>query len=233
MALTRSIGTEDIDKAKQSPSFEREYNLQYTGHIGNIFSLVDIEKAIELGEKYKDLPINHGRLHGVGIDPGFSSSVTAITVCEIDTENQVVRVVLSEEHDKARPSFIADRVFQLHTEIPNCLFFVDSSNRGFTNELKSKFGESLDWERSEDVSIEDNYVIPVSFQKDHKSMLEWTYNLLSKHRIAIDGTKYQKLILSLKSAYGTDFSLDKEVTIYSDYLDSLRLSLRGVKLKQQ
>jgi hypothetical protein len=180
--------------------------------------------------QYNELPINHGCLHPAGIDPGFSSSVTAITVCEIDVENQIVRVILSEEHDKARPSAIADRVFQIHTEIPHCLFFVDSANRGFTNVLKSRFGESLTWERSEDVSIDDNYVIRVSFQKDHKSMLEWTYNLLSKKRIAID-PKYQKLILSLKSAYGTEFDLDKNITIYSDYLDSLRLSLRGVKLK--
>ena len=98
--MDKIYSTEDIEKAKISPSFEREYNLQYTGHIGNIFSLVDIEDAIELGEKYRDLSINSGCLHGVGIDPGFSSSVTAITVVEIDTENQIVRVVLSEEHDK-------------------------------------------------------------------------------------------------------------------------------------
>ena len=104
MGLNKIYSEQDIEKAKQSPSFEREYNLQYTGHIGNIFSLVDIDIAIQLGEKYRDLPINHGCLHGVGIDPGFSSSVTAITVVEIDTENQIVRVVLSEEHDKASTS---------------------------------------------------------------------------------------------------------------------------------
>jgi hypothetical protein len=208
----------------------REYNLLFSGHTGNIFSPQDIDTAVQLGIKYSNLPINHGCVHPVGIDPGFSSSVTAISVCEIDVEHQIVRVILSEEHDKASPSAIADRVFQLHTEISHCLFFVDSANGGFTNELKSRFGESLTWERSEDVSIDDNYVIPVSFQKDHKSMLEWTYNLLSKKRIAID-PKYQKLILSLKSAYGTEFDLDKTVTIYSDFLDSLRLSLRAVKLR--
>ncbi len=229
--LAKIYSTEDIEKAKQSPSFDREYDLKYLGKIGNVFSLTDIDKAVELGIKYQDLPINHGCLHPVGIDPGFSSSVTAITVCEIDLENQVVRVILSEEHDKASPSVVADRIFQIHTQIPNCLFFVDSANRGFTNELKSRFGESLTWERSEDVSIYDNYIIPISFQKNHKSMLEWTYNLLSKKKIAID-PKYQKLILSLKSAYGTEFDLDKNITIYSDFLDSLRLSLRGVILRE-
>jgi hypothetical protein len=39
---------EEIEKAKQSPSFEREYNLK----IGNVFHTKDIEAAIEKGRKY-------------------------------------------------------------------------------------------------------------------------------------------------------------------------------------
>ena len=39
-------------------------------------------------------------------------------------------------------------------------------------------------------------------------MLEWTYNLLSKNKIAID-PKYEKLILSLKTAYANEFDLKK------------------------
>jgi hypothetical protein len=33
---------EEIEKAKQSPSFEREYNLKYLGKIGNVFHTKDI-----------------------------------------------------------------------------------------------------------------------------------------------------------------------------------------------
>jgi hypothetical protein len=43
---------EEIDKAKQSPSFEREYNLKYLGKIGNVFHTKDIEAAIEKGKLY-------------------------------------------------------------------------------------------------------------------------------------------------------------------------------------
>jgi hypothetical protein len=47
------IYTEDeIEKAKASPSFEREYNLKYLGRIGNVFHAKDIEAAIEKGRKY-------------------------------------------------------------------------------------------------------------------------------------------------------------------------------------
>jgi hypothetical protein len=41
-----------MEKAKQSPSFEREYNLKYLGIIGNVFHTKDIEAAIEKGRKH-------------------------------------------------------------------------------------------------------------------------------------------------------------------------------------
>src|SRR6476659_5105243 len=49
---------EEIDKAKLSPGFDREYGLQYLGKIGNVFSSFQIDKAIELGELYKGLDVN-------------------------------------------------------------------------------------------------------------------------------------------------------------------------------
>ena len=47
--LNRIYSTEEIAKAKVSPSFEREYNLKYLGIIGNVFHTKDIEAAIERG----------------------------------------------------------------------------------------------------------------------------------------------------------------------------------------
>src|SRR5919197_437591 len=43
---------EEIEKARQSPSFEREYNLKYLGKIGNVFPTKRDEAAIEKGRKY-------------------------------------------------------------------------------------------------------------------------------------------------------------------------------------
>ena len=40
---------EEIDKARLSPGFGREYELQYLGRIGNVFNSSQIDKAIELG----------------------------------------------------------------------------------------------------------------------------------------------------------------------------------------
>jgi hypothetical protein len=50
--MGKIYNAEEIEKAKQSPSFEREYNLKYLGKIGNVFHTKDIEAAIEKGMKY-------------------------------------------------------------------------------------------------------------------------------------------------------------------------------------
>ena len=47
--LGRIYTQEEIEAAKQSPSFEREYNLKYLGLIGNVFHTNDIEVAMEKG----------------------------------------------------------------------------------------------------------------------------------------------------------------------------------------
>jgi hypothetical protein len=39
--------------------------------------------------------------------------------------------------------------------------------------------------------------------------------------------KYEKLIISLRTAQANEYSLDKDQTSYNDLLDALRLSLKG------
>ena len=56
--LDRIYTREEIEKAKQSPSFEREYNLKYLGRIGNVFHTRDIDAAIEKGNRYEPDVVN-------------------------------------------------------------------------------------------------------------------------------------------------------------------------------
>jgi hypothetical protein len=67
------IYTEDeINAAKASPSFEREYNLKYLGLIGNVFHIKDIERAIEKGTSIPPSnKINTYTLKAMGLDPGL------------------------------------------------------------------------------------------------------------------------------------------------------------------
>jgi hypothetical protein len=56
--IGKIYSAEEIEKAKASPSFEREYNLKYLGKIGNVFHTKDIEAAIEKGRKYNPNDFN-------------------------------------------------------------------------------------------------------------------------------------------------------------------------------
>lgn len=92
--LGKIYSNEEIEKAKQSPSFSREYECKYLGKIGNVFSYKMIDRAIELGEQYSldKIPVNDYVVHSIGIDPGFSSSRTAIVVSERVKEFNKIRV---------------------------------------------------------------------------------------------------------------------------------------------
>lgn len=71
--------TEEIEKAKKSPSFEREYCLKFSGRIGNLLSQRIVDHSITLGEQLKHIPMNPYAIHSLGIDPGFGSSATAFS----------------------------------------------------------------------------------------------------------------------------------------------------------
>ena len=43
--------------------------------------------------------------------------------------------------------------------------------------------------------------------------------------------KFDKLIVSLRTAYAKEYSLDKEQTSYDDMVDALRLSLKGYQIE--
>lgn len=53
--LDKIYTREEIEKAKTSPSFEREYKLKYLGKVGNVFHTLDIEAAICTQEAYQEI----------------------------------------------------------------------------------------------------------------------------------------------------------------------------------
>ena len=143
--LNRIYTKEEIDKARQSPSFEREYNLKYLGKIGNVFSPLQIDR-VELGDELNHLPVNQYVQHYCGEDPGFGSSSTAIVLTEFVKEQDKIRVLYAEKFEHANPDKMAKLCFDLHTRYQNTWFFVDVANRGFITQHKVLFGEATEWE---------------------------------------------------------------------------------------
>src|SRR4030095_6641474 len=85
--LNRIYTQDEIDAAKRSPSFEREYNLKYLGLIGNVFHTKDIEIAIEKGKHFvQDTNFGFQNMYtqkSVGLDPGFGSSNFGVCITEL------------------------------------------------------------------------------------------------------------------------------------------------------
>ncbi len=61
-------------------------------------------------------------------------------------------------------------------------------------------------------------------------MLSHLHAVVSKGYLAIP-EKYDKLLISLRTAYAEELNLKKEQTSYNDLLDALRLSLKGYQIE--
>ncbi len=232
LGLDKIYNAKGIELRRNDVEFKREFELQYLGKTGNVFTPLQIDNCIKLSEPLKDIPISNYNLHSVGVDFGFGSSKTAIIMTEhpktLEGEDKII-VRFAEEYEKADPQSIVDICHELYRKHWNTLFFVDGANRAAVNLMKVAFDESLNWE-SYDVTPETMKIIPINFSTDHKSMLSHLHVMVNKAYLAIP-SKYDKLIISLRTAYANELTLDKEQTSHNDLLDSLRLSLKGYNIK--
>jgi len=168
----------------------------------------------------------------VGVDFGFSSSSTAIVTLEhIKTDRDIIRVVDCHLIDKGDPNQIVNLCWEIwqRNNFMNTAYWIDGSNRAMVNLLKIRWQESLSWESNE--SFDDTTRIrPVNFNTEHRNMLGNLVAVISKGYLAID-PKYDKLLISLRTAYAEELNLKKEQTSYNDSLDALRLSLKGYTIE--
>ena len=206
-------------------------NCNIWAKLENVFNSLQIDKAIELGELYKGIPTNDYTLHSVGVDVGFGSSSTVIVLTEFLKEESKIRVLYAEEFEHANLQDIVDLCFDLYRKHYNTWLFVDGANCAFVNLMKVAFDESLSWEKG-NVNPETMKVLPVNFATEHKQMLAHLHMLINKEYLAIP-KEYDKLIISPRTAYTNEYSLDKEQTSYDDSLDALRLSCKMYPIKDE
>jgi hypothetical protein len=229
---------EEIEKAKASPSFEREYNLKYLGKIGNVFHTKDIEAAIEKGRKYN--PDNFNPYYSftsrsMGIDPAYGSSAFGIVVTQF--EDGIVQIMHAEEYHRPDYNEMLSTVYGLMSKYNVDSIYIDGANPSFIKSLKLQIGEDADYDkviaryRSDglgDSWTKDMRIVPVNFNKEHKAMLGHCKMILERDggRIAINPDKFDKLITALRTAVDNDGNLDKESTSYNDIFDAFRLALK-------
>jgi hypothetical protein len=231
---------QEIEKAKQSPSFEREYNLKYLGRIGNVFHTKDIEAAIEKGRKYNPDYFNPSYYSftskSMGVDPAYGSSAFGIVVTQwVDNHIQILH---AEEYHRPDYNEMLSTVYGLMSKYRVDKVYIDGANPSFIRSLKLQIGEDPDYDkviatyRSEKMSgnwSQDMKIVPVNFNSEHKAMLghcKMIFEADGRGKIAINPDKFDKLITALRTAVDNDGTLDKEATSYNDIFDAFRLAMK-------
>jgi hypothetical protein len=230
---------EEIERAKASPSFEREYNLKYLGKIGNVFHTKDIEAAIEKGRKYNPddfTPFYSFTSRSMGIDPAYGSSAFGIVVTQ--WVDGIVHILYAEEYHRPDYNEMLSTVYSWMSKYDIDMVYVDGANPSFIKSLKIQIGEEADYDKviarykseglGDDSWRQNMKIIPVNFNKEHKAMLGHCKMLMEKDggHILINPDRFDKLITALRTAVDNDGTLDKEATSYNDIFDAFRLALK-------
>jgi hypothetical protein len=240
---------EEIEKAKRSPSFPREYQLQYLGLEGNCLSSTAIERCILLGEQMeKTAPIDNWDINTkyvLSIDIGWGSSATAIMVSRF--VNGKVQIIYSKEF--ARPLFqdIIDEIWQLKRRCNGNLqnILMDAANTELYTTLCSEFNQNPSlkylsdkqaWVKKINQPLENYlFVVPIPFSVHGRNILNHTQRMIEEQEdgnvmVAIN-KRFEDLITSCRSAYAVEDKLDKERTVFPDTFDALRMNLSYYRME--
>jgi hypothetical protein len=248
--LDKIYTREEIEKQMQSPSFAREYDLQYIGLIGNTFHTKDIDRAVKLGKQYNPNRVIVEAQKVLGIDPGWGSSAFGLVLLQVADDQ--IQVMFADEFERPRYEDMSTKVIDLirglnrrnidQEYLDSCKIYVDAANPEFITTLKREVGETTNWDYIQERTLyckKHNLdlsrfmtVVPVPFSVAAKDMLVHTKELLEYERplIAINPT-FTKLITSLRTAISDDLGkLSKEETSFDNVLDAFRLALKGIKV---
>jgi hypothetical protein len=235
--LGKIYTAEEIEKAKQSPSFDREYDLKYLGKIGNLYSQLSIDKAIDRGRQYEPDSVNANSEKYLILDPAWSSSKFGIIVAEWNRQHKQIRILFADELINSSYDEALDQIFQLRRQYGNVLNMgVDASALEVIMSLKKKIGERYDWTYVQEKlqyckkhgldPATRMIVVPIPFTLENKAfMASHSLRILDDPRglIAIN-PRFTKLITALKAAQFNDrMILDKENSPNNDILDCFQM----------
>lgn len=149
--LGRIYSEQEIEKAKASPSFEREYNLKYLGVIGNVFSTKDIEAAIQRGKLYNPPntidDINFNTKKVLACDPRFGSSAFGVVVAQ--QSDRQIQILEAEQYHRPDFNQMIGVVWDLLQKYGRTIskIYVDGANTSFIRALKLQMGEDEEYDQ--------------------------------------------------------------------------------------
>jgi hypothetical protein len=233
VGLNKIFTPEDIARARESPSFEREYNLRYAYDIGNVLTEQLIQRCLDI--KYNPEYVVYECPKVIGIDPSYGSSKFAIVVTQFMDGR--IQVLYAEEFERPDPfemerlSLDLSRKYGLFEGThQNGQLLVDGANVNFIKSMKHMLNENVHYE---DEKPEDHIfkrVRPINFGTTHRALLSNMIELVSKGYVAID-PRFENLLNQLRVAQmDANLSLIKK-PLTLDLVDAFRLSLFGFQIR--
>lgn len=240
IGLTKIFSHEDIERAKKSPSFEREYNLQYGYDVGNVLDHSAVQLAID---KAIDYPLSlqwYYSKRSLGIDPGYASSRFSMVVTEWIPEVNQIRVLFANELDKPLFGDMVRSAYDLIKQYHIAKTWVDGSQPEFIRELKIMVGENKNYEpliqRAKKSKVELwQYmdVIPVPFNERGREMIDHMRKWFEDAKKIIIDKQFIDLIAQLRIAtQKVDGKLDKSGH-QLDSFDAFRMALLYYQFVQE
>lgn len=225
---------EDIAKAKASPSFDREFGLQYLGQEGDVFDMRQLAYAVDvLGPTVNYVNPSPIDLKSMGIDPGYAKSKYGIVITNYNHKTGKIEIIYAEEFAKQPTSQITKRAYDLAEHFHVSQLLVDASQNGQIRDLKVAYKEPVDYEehiadcKKNKIPIAQAMkVVPVSFGPPvGDEMITKCQDLLDNKMIAIPEV-FRDLIAQLRTATkDITGKLDKKTYGTMDLFDAFRAAM--------
>jgi hypothetical protein len=236
--LDRIYDNDFIMRKMNEPFFAAEYNLQYAGRIGNIFSQAAINRCIVPLENIRPITEKY-----MAADIGYNSSKFGIIIAEYEPKLDKIRILKAEEISNAEEPEMIQRLVQYYKDYQNIRnIAVDATSRQpFVTALKNavKDRHPYDWlhihkkmqeykTRGWDLN-KAMTVIPVLFNTETKSMMTAHARQIIEDPdvlLQID-PKFNELIIALRAAiFDERGQLDKASTPHDDILDAFLMVMQ-------
>ena len=220
---------EEIDEARKSQGFEREYNLKFGLGLGNIVKAEDLERCIV---EYDLKDHKHSNVT-IGVDPAWSqtgdgSRFAFVSIALVDGylrvfDSQEFKALSLEEGVSVARHKIA--------QYSPAVIFVDGANPGVVKSIAQMMGQYTAIESMSEWQLKQATVRPVSFMKDGRAMLSNVQKLLSRKLLQIHPS-FTDLIQQLSSASVDESSkLDKSQNSW-DSIDALFLACKQIEVSK-